>query len=122
MKINRPFLIFYIVFIYILAFAIWWSVLLLRTTNKEYGYLKKLIALNAQSDHPDDAVPTLEELETDIYRQKFMVISEGIAFVILLLVGLMRARKAFIKEIDLAHRQRNFTLFFWWNPDTIIRY
>lgn len=43
-------------------------------------------------------------------RQKFMIITEGGVFILLLLLGLLRVRMVFSREMELAAQQRNFLL------------
>ena len=112
-----PFKTFYFVFAYILAFALWWAYLLYAKNETAY---KEKIELNQisfqrlfqnQKGNADYTItPEFHQLHSKYLRQKFMIVGEGGVFILLLLFGLMRVRKVFSREMELADQQRNFLL------------
>lgn len=51
-----------------------------------------------------------QEILAKYQRQKFMIVTEGAVFILLLLIGLLRVRKVFLREMELSAQQRNFLL------------
>jgi two-component system phosphate regulon sensor histidine kinase PhoR len=111
---KDPFRIFYIVFAYILIFALWWAYLLFSKNETAY---RELITINTirHEISGEDGVQYKDTAEyLDIIakhnRQRLMILGEGMVFVLLLFIGLLLVRRAFKKEIELAQQQRNFLL------------
>ena len=110
---SNPFKTFYIVFAYIFAFSLWWAYLLYDKNEVAYQETVALNQIKYQQLHPGtDYTSTAEyqKIQTKYNRQKFMILTEGSVFIALLLLGLMRVRKVFIREIELVLQQHNFIL------------
>lgn len=110
---SNPFRTFYVVFTYIIAFTLWWAYLLYaknETAYKETVELNEIRfrQMNTTADYHSTA--EFEKVYSKYKRQKFMILSEGLAFLVLMLIGLMRVRKVFLQEIQLAEQQKNFML------------
>ena len=110
----NPFKTFYIVFTYILIFALWWAYLLYEKNETAY---KEKIELNriqfkefTDSTALYSSTQEFKEIHSKYLRQKVMILTEGSVFILLLVVGLFRVRKVFLEEMKLADRQRNFML------------
>ncbi len=109
----NPFTTFYVVFAYILIFSFWWAYLLY---DKNETAFKEKIELNQIRYQQFNEKPdyTLSDdyikVHSKYLRQRFMIITEGTAFILLLLFGLLRVRKVFLREMKLASQQRNFLL------------
>lgn len=109
----NPFRTFYVVFAYIIAFTLWWAYLLYAKNEAAYKENVELQAIrfhqtNADTNYQDTA--EYQKSYSKYKRQKFMILSEGLAFLALMLIGLMRVRKVFLQEIQLAEQQKNFML------------
>ncbi len=110
---SNPFRTFYVVFTYIIAFTLWWAYLLYaknETAYKENVELQEIRfhQTNADANYHDTA--EFQKSYSKYKRQKFMILSEGLAFLALMFIGLMRVRKVFLQEIQLAEQQKNFML------------
>ncbi|MBX2908322.1 MAG: HAMP domain-containing histidine kinase [Chitinophagales bacterium] len=107
-----PFTIFYIVFVYTIAFSVWWAYLLYSKNEAAFSEKLELDKIHYTTTAGNDADFTT----TDTYkrnfekyqRQRVMILAEGSVFVLLLIIGLMQVRRVFAKEIALAALQRNF--------------
>lgn len=109
----NPFTTFYIVFAYILAFSLWWAYLLYAKNETAYNETIQVHQLRYEQNNPTGiytATQQYKQFESKYQRQKFMIITEGGVFILLLFFGLMRVRKVFLREIQLASQQRNFLL------------
>lgn len=79
-------LIFYILSVYVVVQFSWWGYHLIELTNE----------LNVKSDL--------------VSKRIAMIIGEGAVFLLLLLIGIWRIRRAIKKELKLSARQKNFLL------------
>ncbi len=108
-----PFKIFYLVFAYILAFSLWWAYLLYEKNETAYHEKVELnrLVLKQSSPTADYTSGNDYKLLTAKYsRQRFMILTEGSAFIFLLLVGLLLVRRVFMREMQLVRQQHNFLL------------
>lgn len=111
---SNPFTVFYLVFVYTIAFSLWWAYLLYAKNETAFKEKIELDKIHYQISAGEESV----FFSTDVYKQSFekyrrqraMILMEGSVFVLLLVVGLMQVRKVFSKEIALASLQRNFLL------------
>lgn len=109
---SGPFTIFYIVFVYTIAFSVWWAYLLYSKNEAAFNEKLELDKIH----HITTAGENADFTKTEIYkrnfekyqRQRVMILAEGSVFVLLLIIGLMQVRRVFSKEIALASLQRNF--------------
>lgn len=109
---SGPFTIFYIVFVYTIAFSVWWAYLLYSKNEAAFNEKLELDKIH----HTTIAGENIDFTKTEIYkrnfekyqRQRVMILAEGSVFVLLLIIGLMQVRRVFSKEIALASLQRNF--------------
>lgn len=109
----NPFRTFYIVFTYIIAFTLWWAYLLYAKNETAYQETVELNEIRFHQMNTSIDYHTTVEFEkvySKYKRQKFMILSEGLAFLVLMLLGLLRVRKVFLQEIELAEQQKNFML------------
>ncbi len=110
---SGPFKTFYLVFAYILAFSLWWAYLLYAKNETAFTERIELQRITFQKDNPQldyTASKDYKDLVSKYNRQKFMIVTEGGVFILLLLLGLLRVRKVFLREMELAAQQRNFLL------------
>ncbi len=110
---TNPFRTFYVVFTYIIAFTLWWAYLLYAKNETAYTETVELNEIrfrqtNATIDY--QSTDDFAKVYSKYKRQKFMILSEGLAFLVLMLLGLLRVRKVFLQEIELAEQQKNFML------------
>ena len=109
----NPFKTFYLVFAYIIAFAMWWAYLLYEKNEAAY---KEKIELNQiaykQSFPPADYLTSNDyrQVSAKYQRQRFMILAEGSVFIFLLITGLLAVRRVFLKEMRLVRQQHNFLL------------
>lgn len=114
-KLSSKFILFYFVIIYVFAFLFWWSYLLYDKTEQHYIDTLKYESLKYEFESNSSSVKFTEtedfqKLYSKFKRQKNMVIMEGTVFFLILLVGMLKIRQSFMKEIEMANQQRNFIL------------
>ena len=108
---RNPFMLFYIVFVYILVFSMWWGYLLFSKNTDAFVEKVELDKINFMSS---GSILKYEEtssylaLLTKYQKQRRMILGEGLTFLILQIIGLLQVRRVFAKEIELAAQQRNF--------------
>jgi signal transduction histidine kinase len=108
-----PFKIFYVVFTYVIVFSLWWGYLLYA---KNEAAFQEKVELNTQkfelqfADKEYTQSIEYKEILNKHNRQRFMIVTEGGVFFVLLLLGLIVVRRVFKREMELAAQQRNFLL------------
>ncbi len=110
---SKPFNTFYFVFAYIIAFALWWAYLLYAKNETAYNEKIELHRITYEKSLPGQDYSKsqdYQEISTKYNRQRFMIVTEGGVFIVLLLIGLWGVRKVFLHELALASQQRNFLL------------
>jgi signal transduction histidine kinase len=112
--LSNPFAIFYLVFVYTIAFSLWWAYLLYAKNEAAFREKLELDKIHFKtisgSEKPFESTATYQLSFEKYRRQKLMILTEGSVFVLLLFIGLMQVRRVFSKEIALASLQRNFLL------------
>ena len=114
-KSNTKFLLFYIVLIYVFAFLFWWSYLLYSKTGQHFSDVSNYRSLQYQlytGNNQIDFFSTDEysELDKSFKRQKIMILTEGLVFFAILLVGMFKVHSSFKQELNMARQQKNFLL------------
>lgn len=114
-NLSTKFIFFYLVILYVFAFLFWWSYLLYDKTEQHYVDTLKYESLKYEFKSNSSDVKFIEtedfqKLFSKFKRQKYMVVMEGTVFFIILLVGMLKIRQSFMKEIEMANQQRNFIL------------
>lgn len=99
---------FYLLLVYVLLQFVWWSYLMLEL-NTEITRLKSEVVL-LKSGSVEETLKAEKELHSILNKKRFMIIGEGSVFLIILLFGIVRVRKTFQKETQLAMQQSNFLL------------
>ncbi len=108
---KSPFLLFYIVFGYIIIFSMWWGYLLFSKNEQAFNEKVELDRINYQSKHDPikyEETQSYLQLLTKYKSYRVMVLSEGMFFLFLQIMGLVQVRRIFGKEIELAAQQTNF--------------
>lgn len=91
----------------------WWAYLLYAKNETAYNEKIELHRITFEKSNP--ATPYIStadfiDISKKYNRQRFMIITEGSVFILLLSLGLLRVRKVFLHEMELAAQQRNFLL------------
>lgn len=104
------------VIIYILAAVTWWSFLLFRKNREAFNakeqYFRQDMQMRglAATDAEFYKSETYLRLEKTHRRQQRMIIGEGTAFVLSLLLGIWFVNRAYLQEAASARQRRNFLL------------
>lgn len=116
-KYISPPMVFYVVVFYIFASYMWWSFLLAdkNAVAFEMREQKEQLLYNIENGLPLDDETYFNtdrylELDKKFNRQKWMIRSEGLVFMLLLALGAWQLMRTFSKEIALARQQNNFLL------------
>lgn len=114
--LMQPLVIFYLVVIYILASFTWWTFLHFRNAKEiknltiDAHHLQK--ALDKQNDEAlkIESSVKFEDAERDFESKKYMILGEGVVFLMLLVFGCYKIHSGMRQEIFLNRQQRNFLL------------
>ncbi len=83
----------------------WWTILLYQKVSDSYEIKSSIL----DASDPSYAI-AYDQLAQEHQRELFMIIGEGIVFVIILGLGLYLINRAYRKEIAIAYQKRNFLL------------
>src|SRR5688500_2080494 len=103
---SRPLFTFYLLVIYIFVQFICWTYHLAELNN-EVNRLKTELAEHRVHGH-GAAIETRELLDKKLRTRWMMIIGEGSVFLILLVLGILKIRRTFKREAELASLQKNF--------------
>ncbi|QQS30878.1 MAG: two-component sensor histidine kinase [Sphingobacteriales bacterium] len=113
-QIFRPLVIFYMLVIYVVACFSWWTWFhvnnletILKITVEKEEIIYKQANLN-----PDEVInaPTYKDAYRDYLSKKYMILIEGLVFLIIILLATYQLHTGIRSEILLNRQQRNFLL------------
>jgi signal transduction histidine kinase len=111
LKSNNPFkntprslLVFYVLVSYVVLQFCWWFYLLFDLNNQIYDLRISL------SDFINHGVETELLLRKKLSQKHWMILGEGLVFILLLLLGIIQTRKSFRRETRVMRQQKNFLL------------
>jgi len=99
----------YLIIFYVIAFLIWWSVLLLKTEQRSYVAQQALIENQIKAGELPNTV-NLKEADSSYVRNRRMIIMEGIVFLILLLGASFYVLRTIRRQERFVELKRNFLL------------
>ena len=108
---KNPFLLFYLVFGYIIVFSLWWGYLLVAKNETAFSERMELDRISYETKQKSILYLDSEgylKLASKYKRQRVMILTEGIVFLVLQILGLWQVRRIFAREMELAAQQRNF--------------
>lgn len=105
---SRSIIIFTILFAYIILQFLWWEVLMVRQTGEIINEKLKIVALT--STDVTQFQKEVKELENKKKVKIYMIAGEGTVFLLLMLYGIYRIKKAYEAETQLVNQQKNFVL------------
>lgn len=105
---SRPLLLFYILVVYVILQFSWWAYLIIDLNHQ---ILENRIAITSLLNHETDIMANEKIAMNQELQQKIrMVYGEGFVFLVLLVFGMYKIRRAFHTEFALARQQKNFLL------------
>jgi signal transduction histidine kinase len=111
LKSNNPFkntprslLVFYVLVSYVVLQFCWWFYLLFDLNNQIYDLRISL------SDFINQGVESEMLLRKKLSQKHWMILGEGLVFILLLLLGIIQTRKSFRRETRVIRQQKNFLL------------
>lgn len=107
-KRSRSIFIFTILFAYIILQFLWWEILMVKQTTEIINEKQKIVALT--STDPQQMQSEINQLLKTKKLKIYMIAGEGTVFLLLLLYGIYRIRKAYDTETQLVSQQKNFVL------------
>lgn len=105
---SRSIFIFTLLFAYIILQFLWWEILLVKQSSEIINEKQKISALT--STDPEQLTKDIAELHRKKKVKIYMIAGEGTVFLLLLLYGIYRIKKAYEKESQLVNQQKNFLL------------
>ncbi|MDQ3110308.1 MAG: HAMP domain-containing histidine kinase [Bacteroidota bacterium] len=110
----RPLLLFYILVVYVFIQFGWWAYLLVRLNNEITVLEQRALVAHAMPQlAPLNSAELAQQdmlLKDKLHKQWLMIFGEGSVFLVLLLLGILRTRNSFKKEVAVSTQQKNFLL------------
>lgn len=103
-------LFFYFLSVYLLTMFFWWWFMMLRQSKELYIEKEQLLYFVSQQGSSELFAERHEQLLHEKQRKEWMIIGEGVSFLVLMLLGIYRLRSTIQKEINLAGKESNFLL------------
>jgi signal transduction histidine kinase len=104
-KIQRIFIIYWILLAYIIAALIFWFITL-NNQNEEMNELRKLSITNTDI-HAEEA---LEKIEDAKQRKIKQYVGEGSTFLLVIMAGAIFVFRAVRRQLKISHEQQNFMI------------
>jgi two-component system phosphate regulon sensor histidine kinase PhoR len=112
--VRRPMFLFYVMAFYIFASYIWWTFLLSEKNNevfKEQTELMKVQYIHSNRSFTELLQsPEYHKIVEKNRAQNWMVVSESMVFMLLILIGAIQLHKGFMREVNFNQQQKNFLL------------
>lgn len=108
-KIRRTTVIYWLLLFYIIAALVWWFITL-ETQNGEIKELRKQVALLKQPQGGMDTAHEIREIEEESRRNDAKYIGEGIAFLILTVIGAAFVYRSVRRQFRMQQQQQNFMM------------
>lgn len=108
LHMSRPLLLFYILVVYVILQFAWWAYLIIDLNHQ---ILENRIAITELMNQSSGNTAAEKIAMNQELQQKIrMVYGEGFVFLVLLVFGMYKIRRAFHTEFALARQQKNFLL------------
>lgn len=109
-KLKIITLVYWLLLIYIVAALVWWFISL-EKQNKQIKELQyKLVYSQQQNLPPADMALQLQKIRSEEKRNTLKYITEGITFLILILIGASFVYRAVRRQFRLQRQQQNFMM------------
>lgn len=105
---SRSIFIFTLLFAYIILQFLWWEILLVKQSGEIINEKQKISELTFTDS--DLLKQEIEQLHQKKKVKIYMIAGEGTVFLLLLLYGIYRIKKAYEAESQLLNQQKNFLL------------
>ena len=108
MKKSKPLFIFYLLVGYVCLQFIWWTFMFIELNNELFTKRAELLIVKQEQGIVQNE--TLPDLKEKLNKKWLMIAGEGIVFLMLLILGIIKIHKTFKKESKLVEQQNNFLL------------
>ncbi|MDQ3189959.1 MAG: ATP-binding protein [Bacteroidota bacterium] len=108
MNKSKPLFIFYLLVGYVCLQFIWWAFMLFEVNNELAQKKAELLIVKQEQGVIQNE--SLDELDEKLHKKWMMIAGEGIVFLLLLIIGIIKTHKTFKKETALSEQQKNFLL------------
>lgn len=108
-KIKRVTIIYWLLLFYIMAALVWWFISL-EKQNDEISRLRQEVAQLQQRQAPFSDTSTIPQIQSESNRNHAKYIGEGIAFLILLILGAFFVYRSVRRQFNMQEQQQNFMM------------
>lgn len=108
-KFTRTTIIYWMLLFYIIAALVWWFVSL-EKQNHEIKALRRQVTILQEKNGGAQQSENLLQIEKDSRRSSAKYIGEGIAFLILIVIGAIFVYRSVRRQLNMQQQQQNFMM------------
>jgi len=108
-KIKRVTIIYWLLLFYIVAALAWWFISL-ENQNRKIQHLKEELSILQQQQNGRDNQSTMAAIKAEGDRNNAKYLGEGVAFLILIMVGAFFVFRSVRRQFNLQQQQQNFMM------------
>ena len=112
-KVDRLRLFSHLIVVYMLLALVWWAVLLIKKNHELFAAEVKAERIawetEGQTDSFEESI-VYQDILKEKNKQFWMVLGEGLVFVVALMIGIWFINRGYSREIDAIRQKRNFLL------------
>jgi signal transduction histidine kinase len=109
-RLRRATITYWVLLVYIIAALIWWLLSLENQNQQLFEANKKNLQQQIRNSNEADFKIALEKLEKTRRRDSIKYISEGIAFLLLIIIGAAYIYRLVRKQFRMQQQQQNFVM------------
>lgn len=108
-KIKRVTIIYWLLLFYIVAALAWWFISL-ENQNRQIQHLKEELSILKQQNSAQEGKTILATIKAEGDRNNAKYLGEGVAFLILIMVGAFFVFRSVRRQFNLQQQQQNFMM------------
>lgn len=108
-KIKRVTIIYWLLLFYIVAALAWWFISL-ENQNRQIQHLREELSILQQQKSGEDSKNILSTIKAEGDRNNAKYLGEGVAFLILIMVGAFFVFRSVRRQFNLQQQQQNFMM------------
>jgi two-component system sensor histidine kinase CiaH len=110
MKFRRTQILFWSLLAYVIAALIWWFISLEKQNQKIRTEQVQLLEIQAPQLSQQEKVQRAQQIQTQAFRNSTKYLSEGITFLIIILIGALAVYRAVQKQLNAQQQQQQFMM------------
>lgn len=109
-KLRRTQVLFWSLLAYVIAALIWWFISLEKQNQKIRTEQIQLLEIQAPQLTTQEKMQRAQQIQTQAFRNSTKYLSEGITFLIIILIGALAVYRAVRKQLNAQQQQQQFMM------------